>query len=257
MGEEQIMTSYVSGPIWQQMEDALNSTHDEGREVQMWWRDDDAISATPALDRLLSLRETLALPLLLAVIPAYTNEKLFLRLKTEDEVWLGTHGFAHENHAPASEKKQELGPHRPLEAVLLELSEGREKLAREAGDQLLPVLIPPWNRIDAALIPALPTAGLTCLSTYGSPPAERGAVKWLNTHLDPIDWRGSRSLADPEALIHQFCGYIAKGEQPIGFLTHHLVHDEAIWAFTEDFLARLAAHPFVSWPPVPVLAGLA
>jgi len=31
-------------------------------------------------------------------------------------------------------------------------------------------------------------------------------------------------------------------DEPVGFLTHHLAHDEAAWRFTEACLARLAAH---------------
>ena len=30
--------------------------------------------------------------------------------------------------------------------------------------------------------------------------------------------------------------------EPVGFLTHHLAHDDDAWRFTEAALARLAAH---------------
>jgi hypothetical protein len=35
--------------------------------------------------------------------------------------------------------------------------------------------------------------------------------------------------------------------EPFGFLTHHLVHDEAIWKFSEEFLQRFAAGPTRIW----------
>ncbi len=38
--------------------------------ADFWWRDDDATTRTPALERLLALSTTPRLPLALAVIPA-------------------------------------------------------------------------------------------------------------------------------------------------------------------------------------------
>ncbi|MEK9969075.1 MAG: hypothetical protein VW600_08050, partial [Ferrovibrio sp.] len=35
--------------------------------------------------------------------------------------------------------------------------------------------------------------------------------------------------------------------QPLGFLTHHLRHDEAIWTFAGEFLTRTAGHAAVRW----------
>ena len=41
----------------------------EGLSLPIWWRDDDAIAPTPALERLLALAEQFEAPLHLAVIP--------------------------------------------------------------------------------------------------------------------------------------------------------------------------------------------
>jgi hypothetical protein len=60
----------------------------------------------------------------------------------------------------------------------------------------------------------------------------------VNTHLDPIDWHGTRVLIDPGRLIAMTAEAIALDE-PIGLLTHHLVHDEAVWRFCQAFLERL------------------
>ena len=40
---------------WQKFADELARWSDAGREVELWWRDDDAARPTPALDRLLRL----------------------------------------------------------------------------------------------------------------------------------------------------------------------------------------------------------
>jgi hypothetical protein len=39
-------------------------------------------------------------------------------------------------------------------------------------------------------------------------------------------------------------------EESVGLLTHHLVHDEAVWAFCEALLERLARSPQVRCPLV-------
>jgi hypothetical protein len=41
-----------------------------GKEASLWWRDDDAVAATPALARLLAITGRRGIPLALAVIPA-------------------------------------------------------------------------------------------------------------------------------------------------------------------------------------------
>jgi hypothetical protein len=69
----------------------------------------------------------------------------------------------------------------------------------------------------------------------------------VNTHIDPIDWHGTRSLADPVLLIESLAAAIkrrvageADRDEPIGFLTHHLMHDEAIWSFCEELMMQLS-----------------
>ena len=134
-----------------------------------WLRDDDAVLPTDALDRLLDLTERYSVPSLLAVIPARTGEALRHGCTESPHVSVAIHGWAHTNHAPADQKKQELGSHRPAAQVLAELGEGREKLARLHGRHVVSILVPPWNRIDAALLPQLVGLGFEPLSVYGPP----------------------------------------------------------------------------------------
>jgi hypothetical protein len=68
----------------------------------------------------------------------------------------------------------------------------------------------------------------------------------VNTHFDPIDWRGGGGLAPEGAIVRHFARLIAEAEQepsagrePIGLLTHHLVHNEALWAFLSRLLKAL------------------
>lgn len=239
---------------WQAIDEALARLATSGRQARFWWRDDDAVSATPALDRLMGLVKRYDTPVLLAVIPAMADASLARRLAAEEMVVPAVHGFAHANHAGRGEKKQELGAQRPARVVLGELAEGRRWLADLFGDGLLPVLVPPWNRIAAEVIELLPANGFRGLSVFGpeSKVAAPPGLRVVNTHLDPIDWHGDRSLADPGTLARIFVDHVnacarGDGAMALGLLTHHLVHDERLWAFVEGLLARTARSDACLW----------
>ena len=167
------------------------------------------------------------------------------------------HGFAHCNHAGAGEKSMELGLHRPRDQVLCEVRDGFSQLASSFGKDFLPVMVPPWNRIAAELLPALPTLGLRGLSTF-TPRTQRNpapGLRQVNCHVDLIDWRGGRKGRDHGVLAREVAGHLrarregrADAGEPTGLLTHHLDHDASAWSFVEEFLDRVAAHPGVHWP---------
>jgi hypothetical protein len=221
-------------------------------QASFWWRDDDAVAPSAALDRLLFLGPQ---PLALAVIPANLDPALPARLARRP-VEVLQHGFAHRNHEPPDRKRAELGEARPAAAVLAELRAGWQRLADAFSGQALPVLVPPWNRISEGLIGPLAAEGYRGLSTYGpraSKDAERPGVIRVNTHLDIIDWR-SRRFIGIGAAIDLALGHLrarregrADSGEPTGLLTHHLVMDDAAFDFTAEFLERTARHPAVHW----------
>ncbi len=220
----------------------------------LWWRDDDATDATPALDRLIALQRTHGVPLALALVPAGATPALAERLSREPEIDLLQHGYANTNHAPAGDgKKMELGPHRPAMIVLGELGTGRMALERLFGPRALPVLVPPWNRITPGLVPALPEIGYCGLSTFGI----RGRVSpvsglvQVNTHVDVIDWQ-TRRFAGREAVLASFVQNLASSRisgEPIGLLSHHLAMDEAAWDFLQSFWGKLGGMPGMKIAP--------
>ena len=217
---------------------ALDTADAAGRRVRLWWRDDDAVAATPALDRLLDLAGSV--PLLLAAIPAGLAPSLRDRLADAPRVRTAVHGLAHANHAPAGEKPAEFGPHRPLE-VLCEEAEAALRLARARLPGVLPVFVPPWNRIAPGLAAALPGLGYAGLSAAGGAPIP--ALVRHDVDLDPIDWRGTRSLRDPAAIVRDLVRRVEAGG--IALLTHHLAHDAAVWGFLGALLPLLVGHPAV------------
>lgn len=224
-----------------------------GRMATWWWRDDDAIAATPALDQLLRVARG---PIAVAVIPATLQPDLAPRLKASPEVAVLQHGYAHRNAAPEGGRKSEFPDERDLEAIRQDLTAGFRKLSETLGPQFLPVLTPPWNRIGARTVAILQSIGFIGLTRYLPRPAlqDRG-LNLVNTHVDIIDWRGRNGppggFLGEGACLDLFIGHLrarrlgtVDPNEPTGVLSHHLVHDPATWRFLEklrDFLANQAA----------------
>ncbi|PSC04624.1 glycosyl transferase family 28 [Alsobacter soli] len=236
---------------WDRLDRALARLHAAGLRLDVWWRDDDCVAPSPALDRLLALSARHSAPVALATIPATVEPALAPILARHRLACVLQHGYAHANHAPPEAKKQELG-YAPTALVVAELEFGRERLEALFGERFLPILVPPWNRIAPDVTRELQRIGVRGLSTFKRRESAWAApgVYVANTHLDPIDWRGSRGLADVAGLVCSLAAHaadLAEGradpEEAYGLLTHHLVHDGWIWRFLEDLLGRLAVSP--------------
>ncbi|HEY9057312.1 MAG TPA: polysaccharide deacetylase family protein, partial [Aurantimonas sp.] len=232
-----------------------------GRTVALWWRDDDATQPTPALARLVAAAQRHRAPLALAVVPSPMSDALVPAV-SDPLVTVLQHGFAHQNHATAGERAVECGGDRPVTAVLDELAAGRARLAAAFGPRSCPVMVPPWNRIEPRIEEALPAYDFIGLSVFGPRSAARaaGGVVAVNAHLDLLTWKGGARFAGrakllrlcAERLADRRCGRVDPDE-PFGLLTHHLDHDAETWAFLDEILGLLAAHPAVRWTGIGLL----
>lgn len=234
---------------WQPLRDELNRWGGAGLKAQLWLRDDDAVESSPALDRLHRISRNAEIPLTLAVIPARTGNALAQYVNGSELISVAVHGWSHANHAPAHEKKQELGPHRPTQAILSELQQGLVTIRTLFGGHAMPVLVPPWNRIDPSLVAKLPEIGFTALSAFGH--KIHAGIHTINTHVDIIDWHGTRGCVDHVILVQRLAEELAasrlSGQYPIGILTHHLVHDESAFEFLEALFNEVLGLP-CQWP---------
>lgn len=237
---------------WQPLREELRRWGAAGRKAKLWFRDDDAIEPTPALDRLLSLSNRFDVPMALAIIPAPTGEALAERLAAESRITATVHGWTHRNYAPDDTKKQELGLHRPKAIVLDELHRGFDKLQALYPTQFCPLLVPPWNRIDDGLLPHLEPFGYRAVSVFGL--AKQAPIGLVNTHIDIMRWHGVRGGL-PHAdvigrLVEELQNRFDGNDEPIGVMTHHLVHDDLAWDFVEALFAETAGHAAIEWRPV-------
>ncbi len=236
------------------LQDEISRWLESGKSPHVWWRDDDAIAVTPALERLAAVAGAHDAHVLLAVIPAHAQSELASYVAQHQHLSACVHGWSHTNLEPVTEKKCELGLHRSLEDVVADVRRGSARLDELFDGQLVPVLVPPWNRMREDLIPHLEAAGLRSLSMFGHKLLrEHGQV---NTHVDVMDWKApqgarGKSVETVRSELADALGVARQSEGgPVGILTHHLVHDEAAW----DAIASVVAEPGLKWTPFPMPA---
>jgi len=260
------MSTAWDEPAWQALAAELDAWQSRGGPATFWWRDDDAGRPAPALTRLLAVAADLALPLGVAVVPAWlTPEVAEAVYAASGQVVVLQHGFAHVNHEttnPSGERKvrpAECGPARPSQAVLEEVAKGRAALTAAFGSRFLPVFVPPWNRIAPAVLAGLPGAGYQVLSAFGPRAVAEplAGLLQVNCHVDPIVWREGKRFAGPSATLERLLAHLsdrrqgrANTSEPTGLLTHHRDMDPMFWAFLEKLLGRLRVHPAVTFPPL-------
>lgn len=228
----------------------LEHWYSANREPRLFWRDDDCVAVTDALDQLGTFANQLNIPILLAIIPSLAQPSLSPWLAEHRFFDPALHGYAHRNYAPSDEKKQELGHHRPISAVLKELNQGKLHLEHLLGRDLFPFLVPPWNRISsdvAGRITEIGMAGISAFSWTETTPL----VPHLNCHIDLINWRDQRKAKSLVLLVDEFIAALGQarlnGYKPIGILSHHRVHETAHWLVMEDFAEFVANHTRSNW----------
>lgn len=237
---------------WAPLLEEFQHWQNAGITLPFWWRDDDAIEPTAQLDKLIDIANDFDMPCHLAVIPKYASSTLAKNILPAHLIVPVVHGWAHINHAPAGQKNTEFGIMRPIDDSATDAILGLQRMTDLFGDRLQPMFVPPWNRINPELGQHLVAIGYDTLSTY-APRQSRLAAPGLtriNTHLDPVAWRGDRSLVHVPALVAQTvtlmqdrrCGNTDNSE-PFGLLTHHLIHDDAIWSFVKQFLTIMLNGP--------------
>ncbi|HWA50657.1 MAG TPA: hypothetical protein VG742_20480 [Dongiaceae bacterium] len=211
--------------------------------------------------RLLDLARGRA-PLVLAVIPGRLTPSLAPLLQTDvKNIRVLQHGYDHGNRAAAGAKKSEFPPTRPAAEVAQALAAGRDRLRADFTAQFVPALTPPWNRFDRGHLSLLADLGYRGLTTYLPRKNALAApgIHQVNTHVDVIDWHGTRNSTRKGFLgvgptLDLLIGHLAAKRggradafEPTGLLTHHLVHDTETWEFLEVFLGWCAGRPGIRW----------
>ncbi|MBB3934104.1 polysaccharide deacetylase family protein [Aureimonas phyllosphaerae] len=231
---------------WLLLERRLAERQEAGSSLRAWWRDDDAARWGPQIARLLALAEASRFPVALATIPASLDEGLpRIFDAVSSPVTILQHGYRHGNEAREGERAVECGGRRESEEILADLRCGQRQLAEVFGDRFLPVMVPPWNRIEDRIARALPAMGYVGLSVFGCEgEGRRSGMTVANAHLDVLRWKGGARFAGEARLLSDLHEWLDENGPEAGaafcLLTHHLDHDEETWRFIERLVPLLA-----------------
>jgi hypothetical protein len=229
--------------IEEQLRSELDAWAAAGMTAKFWWRDDDAVSDTPQLRRLLDIVRDAGIVVALAVVPEHADDSL-VELVSTAECCIWQHGWGHYFHA-----RGEFGDGRTLVLMTDDALAGQRSLDRLFGPtRWQRVFVPPNHMLSVpfkALIPSLGYLGVSA-GVQLTPPIEH--VVEVNAELDVMNWPEGKILGVAaicrmlvEQLVSRRLGE-SPVEHPIGILTHHLVFDDDAWGFVSKLFKFLSSH---------------
>ena len=250
---------------WTALERELDAWAQEGQTATFWWRDDDAGADAAKLKELLHLRQGLGVPLAMAVVPDWLTPDVASLIAGVGDIHVLQHGVAHADHSGGRGRRMELCAGALPSGLRQALIRSRNVLRTSFPSSLIEVMVPPWNRIDEAVLSILAGSGFLGLSTLGP---RRGAREHglvvNNVHIDIIDWKAGRRFAGDEACLEASARHLesrrrgaADPAETTGLMTHHLVHDAACHAFIDRFVQTVARHPAGLWLSAGTVFGAA
>ena len=241
---------------WADLEDELAAWQVAGQTPTFWWRNDDANAPSLELEPLLSLSNRHGIPAHLAVVPESISPALAPRLAACRDVHVLQHGFAHINHEPKGLGASEIGPSRALALQLADLREGWQRLVSADLPNVVPCLVPPWNRIADKTLAELPQLGYRFISAFEGPTSTmhvKGLMQ-VHAHVDPMRWKQGGRFRGAEATLDLFLKHLCarrRGDVPVdeptAFLTHHLQTGDDIWVFVDELFNRMTRQGIARW----------
>lgn len=212
-----------------------------GGNPLVFFRADDIAIPSRGFTEFIALFRRYNMPLCLATVPAWLNEKRLAGLRAATGVsslWCWhQHGHIHNNFEPSG-KKQEFGPARTPAELKQSLARGRDRLLRFLDGDLHPVFTPPWNRCGEATLQALVELGFRAVSrsTGARPPAPPDLPDFqvnvdLHTRKEPSP---EHSLT---ALLDELEESLASGRS--GIMIHHQRMNVRALHLLDILLARI------------------
>ena len=227
-----------------------------GHQISLWCRDDDATGWVPQLERLLVLSERYQIPVTIAVVPdAPSNDpsrldELERRLRAFPLVTVAQHGTDHVSARDPLELPAQFADDLPEEAVAERIARGRSALSEFLRFE--PVYVPPWNMVQSHTIGALKALGFRGYSACDTSDAASD-LPHLGVHVDILVWKPLPGFRGERQILDQLTHALRRRRRdglwtvPVGFLSHHLMNDEATWVFLERFFSWTAHQRDICW----------
>jgi predicted glycosyltransferase len=235
---------------WQrELRASLKLIQAEGKEVQIFFRDDDIDEDEETLIRLLDLFLSHGAPLNLAVIPDLLSDATVKRLLTR-ELWIPEslgliqHGWRHTNHEQEG-RKCEFGISRSLADKFNDIARGKARLEEAFGPRFYPAFTPPWNRCTPDTFGLLDELGFLVLSKdRGKEPVEGHRFQEISTTLDLYRWKDGATLKPADEIVPALISQMRELDR-VGILLHHKVMDDTAFTFLDQLLKELRQFPVV------------
>ena len=227
------------------------------RQLEVFFRDDDAGWCDGRLFQLLDLFEEYACPVDLAVIPAAVTDSLasalLARRQAGCRVGFHQHGFSHDNHEPHG-RPCEFGPSRPAALQCRDVAEGHRRLKTYFAEYIDPIFTPPWNRCSVHTGRGALASGLRAISCdITAPPLGVSGLAECPVHIDWFAKSNGRRLDRPDWAV-RLARQVANAAAPLGIMLHHAEMDAAELEACEQVVRTLCAHPAIVVLPMSQLA---
>ncbi len=240
-----------------QLEAELSLWAHAGLVVPLWWRDDDAVAATPALDRLLALLSPAGAAVALAVIPSRADASLRRFVGAGCTIW--QHGWSHTFY-----DNGEFGDGRDLTAMRRDALAGQRALDALFGPGgWQRVFVPPNHCLSLEFKSSIHDLGFLGVSAGVPLTAHLPGVREVNADVDVMDWPAGALLPDP-VLYEAVASALAERRtdtcavtKPLGILTHHLAFRDNDWTRVARLIRYLSAHSSIRFVhPSSLFAGI-
>jgi predicted glycosyltransferase len=233
---------------WQtELKECLELIQAEGKEVRIFFRDDDIDEDEESLIRLLDLFLAHGVPLNLAVIPDLLTEATVKRLHRR-ELWIPEslgliqHGWKHLNHEHEG-RKCEFGISRSLADKFNDIARGKSRLEEAFGPRFYPAFTPPWNRCTQDTFGVLDELGFVVFSKdQGHAPIQDHNFREISTTLDLYRWKDGATLKPADEIVSALISQMRELDT-IGILLHHKVMDDKALTFLDQLLNELRRCP--------------
>lgn len=211
----------------------------------VFFRADDVGAGGSAFEALCSLFRSHAIPLAMAVVPAWLSaarvDQLFRTTPCEEPLWgWHQHGWRHVNWQKTG-KKSEFGEQRPYEKQWRDIWQGRQKMTAIFGDHYSRLFTPPWNRLSLSTMKILHELGFRGVSLDGPPP--RGlrsstGLKNFRVYVDLHTRKARSGPADYRRLLAELSTALGRKE-PTGIMIHHQRMSLFAFSFLNELLQLL------------------
>jgi hypothetical protein len=222
-----------------QLRSSLDRLRSEGREINLFFRDDDVDEDESSMRKLLDIFLEEAAPVNLQIIPdRLTPAAASLLLQHHrlrpDLFELNQHGWRHINHEREG-RKCEFGPSRNFDEQLADIASGMTVLEETLGAAFSLVFTPPWNRCTAQTLKALDQLGFQGYSGFRSgEPVSGYGFRDVSVTLDLHRWKNGVTMKRADEIVSELISQLRESDT-IGIMLHHKVMDEDGF----DFLSRL------------------